>query len=207
MDNGSTDGTKNVAIMQDASVMDVGHLVGKPKVIQYALQTIDFSDVDRVIICDADGQHPVACVSEMMLTHTLGRISKGTRFTDQAQMDDIPRERIMLQQKSNDFFQNNYGVAYTDPQCGLICMDSKLVPDILAHLQFDGPSWELELLVWLCAHNRESMIQEKPIPPVYQLSEQKQQKKYSDDDAATREREQRIVDHLEFLKTCRARFA
>ncbi len=207
MDNGSADTTAQVAKKSGATVIDCKHLVGKPRVVQHAFNHVPLEHADYVVICDADGQHPPVCVIQMILAHIPGTISKGTRFGDEYDKNSIPEERIRLQQESCNFFQKHYGHAFTDPQCGLIVMDVGLVKEMSKKLRFDGPSWELELLMWLCQTNQNSLIKEIPIPPVYTLGEAKQRKKYSDDEGAKAEREQRIIDHLEFLQQCLNRYA
>jgi len=184
-------------------VLDCGHYQGKPQIIKYFFSLIHYSN-GQIIIFDGDGQHPVDAIERMLLEASShpGRIIKGTRFSH-INGYTVPQERMDLCRKSVCFIQEHRGVAFTDPQCGLMLIPAGMVKDFSGELQFDGPSWELELIMYLTAKGKGNLIHEMSIPPLYtDLLGEKQQKKYAQTSEAVAERNARIDRHLAFLQKC-----
>lgn len=200
IDDGSKDGSGGVAAASDIPVVRQDPS-GKSQAVRRGFETALQEGFDAAVVFDGDGQHPVEVVPRLMSVLCEFPIVKGTRFHPASEQIGTPRDRAILNQKVRCRLQEITGWPVTDPQCGLIGLQRRIIELILPRLRWQE-EWEIEFLL----HLHDALpwepypIIEIPIPAIYAgLPGAKQEEKYRPENAFLRleerlTRQMRVID-------------
>lgn len=178
IDDGSTDNSIEVAESLGFQLVRQNHK-GKPRAVKIGFSlALQKSNFDAVVVMDGDGQHPASALPEIQDLLKNLDIVKASRFLNGwPNWQKIPFDRRVLYCAVRSVIQDITGWELTDPCCGLVGMQKKLLEEIFPLIAFDY-EWELELILrlWGLKHN---CLQEFSIPVLYDLIAEKQKRKYS----------------------------
>ncbi|GLY68016.1 bifunctional glycosyltransferase family 2/GtrA family protein [Amycolatopsis taiwanensis] len=163
MDNGSVDGTMDVAnglAAQDPRVR-VRHLdvPGRGRALRYAW---GLSDADVVVYMDADLSTGLDALVPLVTSLATGHsdIAIGSRHAPGAQIVRCIK-REFTSRTYNALIRLTHGARFRDAQCGFKAARRDVIRPMLAHIRDDGWFFDTELLL-LAEHNG-LRIQEVPV--------------------------------------------
>lgn len=164
VDDGSADGTAELARQAGAVVVQMNQNGGKAKALSLGLEYVTTLAPTAVVILDADGQHNPHQIPAVLapIEQNEADIVIGSRFLDIK--SDIPRWRRFGQHALTMVTNVASGVNSTDSQSGF----RALAPDIISLLHFDtagGFSVESEMQFLVQEHYLR--LVEVPISVVY----------------------------------------
>ena len=98
VDDGSPDGTTDVARAAGATVLRLAVNLGVGAALRCGFRYADRHGYDAVVQCDADGQHPPQAIAELVVAAEEHRahLVIGSRFADGAGEFDVPRGRRVV---------------------------------------------------------------------------------------------------------------
>lgn len=180
IDDGSTDGSGDIAIDMGFEVVKHEKNKGKPAAVKSAIN-LTGQNYDFFVVFDGDGQHPVdslGVIIELLKSH---RIVKGDRFNAKSPQIGTPIDRRILNVAISAIIKEITGWHINDPGCGLIGLHCEILEKLSPSLAFDE-WWEIEFIIrlWQSLYGQQNgnPIFEFPIPAVYELPAQKQREKY-----------------------------
>jgi glycosyltransferase involved in cell wall biosynthesis len=144
IDDGSVDGTANVAQAAGARVIRHEQNKGKGAAIVTALYYFDNSDAEIAVLLDADGQHDPAEIPKFidMANQAGAGIVLGTRLSDTR---DMPRVRLWTNQFTSWVTGKLARQKISDSQCGFRLLRRAVLGDLkLSTARFET---ETEMLI------------------------------------------------------------
>ena len=98
VDDGSPDGTTDVARAAGATVLRLAVNLGVGAALRCGFRYADSHGYDAVVQCDADGQHPPQAIAELVAAAEQhgAHLVIGSRFADGAGDFDVPRGRRVV---------------------------------------------------------------------------------------------------------------
>jgi len=143
-DDGSTDGTAEIARKAGADVLTIGRNRGKGHVLKMLFQKSVEDGFDAVITIDADGQHDPEEIPSFIDAHILhpGDIIVGSRMHEQ---EKIPRARYNSMHIARFYISLAANQFIDDTQCGYRLYPLSLLNDLI--LTTEGYITETEILI------------------------------------------------------------
>lgn len=125
VDDGSADGSPEIALMAGAEVIRHSENEGKGRALETGFAEAVSRDVDWVLTLDGDGQHDPAEVVNLLAARGKGwDVILGNRMEDVSAM---PRVRRMTNRVMSAWLSRIMGQQVPDTQTGFRCMRTRLV--------------------------------------------------------------------------------
>lgn len=168
VDDGSTDSTGEIAKKMGARVVSHKKNLGYGAALKTIFENAKKLDVDRVVICDSDGQHDPRDIPTFLDRLEQGDIDVviGSRFI-KGKQGDIPRYRIFGMKVLNHATKIAGADTTTDSQSGFRAYGKKAIKTI--HISKEGMSAGSEILIQIAENNLR--IAEIPIITRYDLDD------------------------------------
>lgn len=122
VDDGSTDGTVDIARHSGATVVKHPVNLGQGAALQTGIRFALSQEADVVVTFDADGQHRAGHIEDLITALRLhdADFALGTRFLDKS--SNIPQSRRLLLRAATWFTRVTTGLAVTDAHNGMRAM-------------------------------------------------------------------------------------
>ena len=160
VDDGSRDGTSNVAAAEGADVIVLGRNRGKGAALRVAFADALEDDVDAVVTLDADGQHDPALLPALVAALADADIVIGVRRREGTPM---PLHRRVSNALSSWAISRCAGVRLPDTQSGYRAIRA----EVLARVEPRGDRYEYETDFLILAARAGFRIAGVPIPTIY----------------------------------------
>jgi len=164
VDDGSSDGTADIARSFGSDVIRFDDNRGKGAAIRRGLESLHDSPCDAIVLMDADGQHDPAAIECLIDPILQGEadIVVGSRYTTTGR-GSAPLNRYLVRTFTVAAIRRLLGVAVSDPYSGF----RALAPDAARLLNIRGDRYECELEMIFYAHRSHLRVEERPIPMIY----------------------------------------
>lgn len=163
VDDGSTDGTADIAAAAGAEVIRHSHNMGKGAALNTGFSWARTQDVDVVVTIDADGQHfpeDLPAVIQPILANQAD-IVVGSRYL---QVDwDVPRHRVLGHHVFNAVTNQLSGVKVTDSQSGFRAFSCRA----LMTISFASEGFAVESEMQFLAREHDLRMREVPVTIKY----------------------------------------
>lgn len=147
VDDGSTDGTPEVARQAGASVLRLPTNVGVGGALRAGAAHAVRLGYPRIVQCDADGQHPLEEVMRVIAAHQASgaQLLIGSRFTSPGSRRTIPMARRLAMKTLAILASRSAGQPLSDPTSGLRVISEPLLSQVARHLprHYLGDTFEL----------------------------------------------------------------
>lgn len=165
VDDGSDDGTSEVASHFDVKVLRQSPNQGKGAALRRGLDWVRPFDFQAVVWMDSDGQHPPDLLADLALPVLDNSISMcvGSRYLRPSQDGKAPLNRRLVRKASIRVIEGITGCKVTDPYSGFRCFS----PRAIDALKLDGFGYESELESTLAMARAGLTMLEVPIPTIY----------------------------------------
>jgi len=144
--DGSTDGTKTVALDHGAILVHLPKHRGKGAALRAGFAQAMELDLSQLVTMDADGQHDPADL-ERLVRPVMAKecaLATGSRFLPDSSRGPAPLNRYLVRKALVAALRATLGRTYTDPCCGYRCFSSQALQVI--RLRGDHYQSELETL-------------------------------------------------------------
>jgi glycosyltransferase involved in cell wall biosynthesis len=146
VNDGSSDATEQVASLAGARVINHPANRGYGAAIQTGLQAAQRLEPRAVVLMDADGQHRVEDVSDLVrpVLDDAADIAVGSRFADDR--TQVPRMRRVAQHGLTWLTNVGSGVKLTDSQCGMRAFGPRALEALLLSTTSMAAASEMQFL-------------------------------------------------------------
>lgn len=146
VNDGSSDATEQVASLAGARVVKHPENRGYGAAIQSGLQAAQQLDPRAVVLMDADGQHRVDDVADLVrpILDDAADIAVGSRFADDR--TQVPRMRRVAQHGLTWLTNVGSGVKLTDSQCGMRAFGPRALDVLLLSTTSMAAASEMQFL-------------------------------------------------------------
>lgn len=150
VDDGSYDNTQNEAAKAGSIVIRHSINLGVGLALQTGFKWATLHGFDRVVQCDADGQHDVKKIEVLLLAQESinADLVIGSRFLDPRAMTyQLPSHRIIAIRFLSGIIKWKTGTKLTDPTSGFRCISGSLLNEFAGNFssQFLGDTFEANL--------------------------------------------------------------
>lgn len=167
VDDGSNDGSGDVAEAHGLTVFRQGETTGKPQAVRRGLEYALEQGYDATIVFDGDGQHPPHILPVIFEALHTNMVVKGSRFHPDSTQIDTPPDRLELCLRVREAVREHTSWTVYDPQCGLVGLKRPCFERAIRALSWTV-EWELEFIIWLRSVSLNgSPVHEVPIPALY----------------------------------------
>lgn len=165
VDDGSTDGTADVAAAHGCTVIRFDVNRGKGASLRAGLASIADALFDAVVLMDSDGQHDptrIAALTEPILDGSAD-IVVGSRYLTSNTRGHTPWNRYLVRSGSVMILNGILSMGITDPYSGF----RALTPEAIGCVDLRGDRYESELEMLFCARRGGLRLTEIAIPRIY----------------------------------------
>jgi len=168
IDDGSQDGTGNIAQKTGATVLVNLQKQGKGRSLQRGFQFVQDNDYDGLVVMDGDGQHAVEDLDNFLakITDRPVSIITGTRMSDSRGM---PLIRYLTNKLMSSLISGVCRQVVPDTQCGYRYISCEVLKDICITSQ----DFEIETEVLIKASKKGYQIFSVPIQTIYRNEKSK----------------------------------
>lgn len=165
VDDGSTDGTSDVARSFGCDVIRFDENRGKGAAIRRGLESLRASDCDAIVLMDSDGQHDPEAIERLLDPILEGEadLVVGSRYLTTRRRGSTPLNRYIVRTVTVAVIRRFFDVTISDPYSGF----RALTPETAGLLQCRGNRYEGELEMIFTARHSQLRIQERPVPKIY----------------------------------------
>lgn len=165
LDDGSTDGTSDLARSLGVEVMRFTENRGKGAALKSGLAAIDDEPYAALVLMDADGQHDPADLASIAAPVLDGSadVVVGSRYLLDSGRGAAPWNRFVVRTAARTTLSLLLEATVTDPFSGYRCLD----PAAVSCLKLSGDRYESELEMLFCIEKNSLTILEVPIPKLY----------------------------------------
>ncbi|MGB7859048.1 MAG: glycosyltransferase family 2 protein [Acidimicrobiia bacterium] len=165
IDDGSTDGTADIAESSGASVIRQPSNQGKGAALAVGLDHVRSLGCEATVWMDSDGQHLPESLSRIVAPVLFDDIDLcvGSRYLDERQRHSAPLNRRLVRQMAIGAVQRITGYHVTDPFSGFRCLSRRALETV--HLE--GRGYESELESCFAVARAGLTYREVPIPRIY----------------------------------------
>jgi glycosyltransferase involved in cell wall biosynthesis len=162
VDDGSADGTGDIARSMGATVISHASNKGKGASLREGFARVTRDGFDRILMMDGDGQHLPEDAEGFFrkMDSTGADIVVGNRMTDTASM---PRLRVAVNRFMSWLISKMAGQDIPDTQCGFRLVKS----EVLENIRLDTSNYEIESEILIKAADKGYRIESIPIRTVY----------------------------------------
>lgn len=165
VDDGSTDGTAEVASAHRATVIRVDRNRGKGAALKRGLDWTEALPTEAVVLMDSDGQHDPGDLGRIAGPVLAGDadVVVGSRYLADGRRRNTPVNRYAVRSATAALLTRLLDVRITDPFSGYRC----LAPDVARSVELTGDRYESEIEIAFCAARRGCRLIEVPIGRSY----------------------------------------
>jgi glycosyltransferase involved in cell wall biosynthesis len=165
LNDGSTDGTADLARSFGVDVMEFAKNRGKGAALKSGLTAIEGEPYAALVLMDADGQHDPADLASIATPVLDGSadVVVGSRYLRDSGRGNAPWNRFVVRAAARTTLRILLSATVTDPFSGYRCLD----PAAVSCLKLSGDRYESELEMLFCIEKNSLTILEVPIPKLY----------------------------------------
>jgi glycosyltransferase involved in cell wall biosynthesis len=165
LNDGSTDGTADLARSFGVEVMEFATNRGKGAALKSGLDAIEDEPFAALVLMDADGQHDPADLASIVTPVLDGSadVVVGSRYLQDPGRGNAPWNRFVVRTAAKRALRILLTASVTDPFSGYRCLD----PAAVSCLKLSGDRYESELEMLFCAEKNSLAVLEVPIPKLY----------------------------------------
>ena len=150
VDDGSTDQTRRLALEAGSTVLSLAVNQGVGAALQAGFRYAILNNYERVVQCDADGQHGPDQIATLVVTAMASRVDLvvGSRWLDTSDVYNINRARRLAQHLLSKLFVLKSGVRLNDTTSGFRCINFPLLNEFGKSFssQYLGDTFEAHLV-------------------------------------------------------------
>ncbi|TWU26110.1 glycosyltransferase family 2 protein [Bythopirellula polymerisocia] len=165
VDDGSTDGTREL-LKDRADIHLLSHREnrGYGAALKSAFDFAIHHRYDLIVTIDCDGQHEPQRIGQMAAACRHADIASGSRYlVASPSMQDVPGDRLKINQTITKELNQQLGLKLTDAFCGFKAYRTRT----LACLELTETGYAMPLELWVQAAEHDLHITEVPVPLIY----------------------------------------
>lgn len=165
IDDGSVDGSVDVARSHGAQVISLSSNSGKGASLRAGLRAIRSRPLDAVVLMDADGQHDPRALGSLVgpVLDGSSDVVCGSRYLLDAARNETPLNRYVVRCAVVGYLRRRLRTQLTDPFSGYRCLAS----DVAARWEPQGDRYEAELELLLAADRNGWVVTEVAVARIY----------------------------------------
>lgn len=165
IDDGSVDGTADVARRHGTQVISLSSNSGKGASLRAGLRAIRSRPLDAVVLMDADGQHDPRALGRLVgpVLDGSSDVVCGSRYLLDAARNETPLNRYVVRCAVVGYLRRRLRTQLTDPFSGYRCLAS----DVAARWEPQGDHYEAELELLLAADRNGWVVTEVAVARIY----------------------------------------
>lgn len=165
VDDGSTDGTSDVAHSFGCVVIRFEDNRGKGAAMRAGLEWLRDSPCDAIVLMDSDGQHDPEAI-DCLVGPILGGsadVVVGSRYLAKTSRGSAPFNRYLVRSLTVAVIHCVLGISVSDPYSGF----RALTPAAAEVLKFRGDRYECELEMIFAGYRGRLRVEERPVRKIY----------------------------------------